>query len=54
MESQEEHLSEDATSSTDLELVTLDNLRCSQPSSLTAQPSRLQTYSSKQRRLQVI
>ena len=39
------------------ELVTLDNLRCSQPSSQpsssTAQPWRLQTYSSKQRRLQV-
>ena len=52
MEGQEEHLSED------LELVALDNLRCpqpsSQPSSSTAQPSRLQTYSSKQRRLQVI
>ena len=51
MEGQKEDLSED------LELVTLDNLRCSQPSSqpssLTAQPSRLQTYSSKQRRLQV-
>ena len=57
MEGQEEHLSEDATSSTDLELVALDNLRCSQPSSQpsssTAQPSRLQTYSLKQRRLQV-
>ena len=53
MEGQEEHLSEDATSSTDLELVSLDNLRCSQPSSSTVQPSRLQTYSSKQRRLQV-
>ena len=48
MEGQEEDLSED------LELVALDNLRCSQPSSSTAQPSRLQTYSSKQRRLQVI
>ena len=51
MEVQEEHLSED------LELVALDNLRCSQPSSQpsssTAQHSRLQTYSSKQRRLQV-
>ena len=51
MEGQEEHLSED------LGLVALDNLRCSQPSSQpsssTAQPSRLQTYSSKQRRLQV-
>ena len=47
MEGQEEDLSED------LELVTLDNLRCSQPSSSTAQPSRLKTYSSKQRRLQV-
>ena len=47
MEGQEEDLSED------LELVTLDNLRCSQPSSSTAQPSRLQTYSSKQIRLQV-
>ena len=51
MEGQEEDLSED------LELVALDNLTCSQPSSQpsssTAQPSRLQTYSSKQRRLQV-
>ena len=51
IEGQEEDLSED------LELVALDNLRCSQPSSQpsssTAQPSRLQTYSSKQRRLQV-
>ena len=60
MEGQEEPLSDtDATSSTDLELVALDNLRCSQPSSQpsastsTAQPSRLQTYFSKQRRLQV-
>ena len=60
MEGQEEPLSDtDATSSTDLELVALDNLWCSQPSSQpsaptsTAQPSRLQTYSSKQRRLQV-
>ena len=64
MESQEEPLSDtDTTTSTDLELVALDNLRCSQPSSQlsasqpssqpTAQPLRLQTYSSKQRRLQV-
>ena len=67
MEAQEEPLSDtDTTSSTDLELVALDNLRCSQPSSLpsasqpcsqpsasTAPPLRLQTYSSKQRRLQV-
>ena len=69
MEGQEEPLSDtDTTSSTDLELVALDNLRCSQPSSqpsasqLSSQPSaststapslRLQTYSSKQRRLQV-
>ena len=64
MEGQEEPLSDtDTTTSTDLELVALDNLRCSQPSSQpsasqpssqpTAQPSRLQTYSSKQRRLQV-
>ena len=62
MEGQEEPLS-DTTTSTDLELVALDNLRCSQPSSQpsasqpssqpTAQPSRLQAYSSKQRRLQV-
>ena len=48
MEGQEEPLSDtDATSSTDLELVALDNLWCSQPSSQpsastsTAQPSRL-------------
>ena len=64
MEGQEEPLSDtDTTTSTDLELVALDNLRCSQPSSQpsaslpssqpTAQPLRLQTYSSKQRRLQV-
>ena len=69
MEGQEEPLSDtDTTSSRDLELVALDNLRCSQPSSQpsasqpssqpsastsTAPPSRLQTYSSKQRRLQV-
>ena len=60
MEGQEEPLSDtDTTSSTDLELVALDNLRCSQPSSQpsastsTAPPSRLQTHSSKQRRLQV-
>ena len=69
MEGQEEPLSDtDTTSSTDLELAALDNLRCSQPSSQpsasqpssqpsastsTAQPLRLQTYSSKQRRLQV-
>ena len=60
MEGQEEPLSDtDATSSTDLELVVLDNLQCSQPSSQpsastsTAQPSRLQTYSTKHRRLQV-
>ena len=60
MEGQEEPLSDtDTTSSTDLELAALDNLRCSQPSAsqpssqpsastLTAQPSKLQTYSSKQ------
>ena len=69
MEGQEEPLSDtDTTSSTDLELVALDNLRCSQPSSQPsasqpssqpsastsiAPPSRLQTYSSKRRRLQV-
>ena len=69
MEGQEEPLSDtDTTSSTDLELVALDNLQCSQPSSQpsasqpssqpsastsTTPPSRLQTYSSKQRRLQV-
>ena len=47
MEGQEEDLAEN------VELVALDNLRCSQPSSSTAQPLRLQTYSSKQRRLQV-
>ena len=60
MEGQEEPLS-DTTTSTDLELVALDNLQYSQPSSQssasqpssqpTAQPMRLQTYSSKQRRL---
>ena len=69
MEGQEEPLSDaDTTSSADLELAALDNLRCSQPSSQpsasqpssqpsasssTAQPLRLKTYSSKQRRLQV-
>ena len=69
MEGQEETLSDtDITSSTDLELAALDNLQSSQPSSQpsasqpssqpsastsTAPPSRLQTYSSKQRRLQV-
>ena len=60
MENQQEPLSDmDTISSTDLELVALDHLRCSQPSSQpsastsTALPSRLQTYSSKQRRLQV-
>ena len=56
MENQQEPLSDtDTTSSTDLELVALDNLRCSQPSASTstAPPSRLQIYSSKQRRLQV-
>ena len=69
MEGQEEPLSDtDIASSTDLELAALDNLQCSQPSSQpsafqpssqpsastsTAQPSILQTYSSKQRRLQV-
>ena len=62
VEGQEELLS-DTTTYTDLELVALDNLRCSQPSSQpsasqpssqpTAQPLRLQTYSSKQRRPQV-
>ena len=69
MEGQEEPLSDtDTTSSIDLELVALDNLQCSQPSfrpsasqpssqpsasTSTAPPSSLQTYSSKQRRLQV-
>ena len=55
MEGQKEPLSDtDTTTSTDLQLIALDNLQCSQPSSQpTAQPSRLQTYSSKQRRLQV-
>ena len=71
MEGQEEPLSDtDTPSSTDLELVSLDNLRCfqpssqpsaSQPSSQTSaststappSPSRLLTYSSKQKRLQV-
>ena len=60
MEGQEEPLSDtDTTSSTDLELAALDNLQCSQPSSQpststsTAQPLRLQIYSSKQRRLKV-
>ena len=53
--------SSDTDTSTDLQLVALDNLRCSQPSSQpsastsTAPPStvRLKTYSSKQRRLQI-
>ena len=69
MEGQEEPLSDtDTTSSTALELVALDNSRCSQPSSQpsasqpssqpsvstsTAPPLRLQTKSSKQRILQV-
>ena len=56
MENQQEPLlDKDTTNSTDLELVALDNLPSSQPSASTstAQPSRLQTYSSKQRRLQV-
>ena len=60
MENQQKPLSDtDTTSSTDLELGALDNLQCSQPSSQpsastsTAPLSRLQTYSSKQRRLQV-
>ena len=64
MKGQEEPLSDtDTTTSTDLELVALDNLPCCQPSSQqsasqpssqpTAQPLRLQTYSSKQGRLQV-
>ena len=69
MEGQEEPLSDtDTTSSTDLELVALDNLQCFQPSSQpsvsqpssqssastsTAPPLRLQIYSSKQKRLQV-
>ena len=60
MDNQQEPLSDtDTTSSTDLELFALDNLRCSQPSSQpsastsTAPPSGLQTYSSKQRGLQV-
>ena len=52
MDIQQEPLSDtDTTSSTDLQLFALDNLRCSQPSSQpsastsTAPPSRLQTYS---------
>ena len=45
MEGQQEPLS-DTDTSTDLELVALDNLQCPQPSTLTAAPS-LQTYSSK-------
>ena len=58
MKSQEEPLSDtDTSTSTDLELVALDNLRCSQPSASTStappSTSRLQTYSSKQRRLQI-
>ena len=60
MDIQQEPLSDtDTTSSTDLGLFALHNLRCSQPSSQpsasasTAPPARLQTYSSKQRRLQV-
>ena len=48
MDGQEEPLS-DTDTSTDLELVALDNLQW-QPSTSTAPPS-LQTYSSKQRRL---
>ena len=56
MKSDEEPLS-DADTSTDLELIALDNLQCSQPSASTstAPPStaRLQIYSSKQRRLQI-
>ena len=46
MEGQEEPLS-DADTSTDLELVALDNLQCSQPSASTS-TAPLQTYSSKQ------
>ena len=58
MKSQEESLSDtDTSTSADLELVALDNLQCSQPSASTstAPPStlQLQTYSSKQRRLQI-
>ena len=58
MKSQEEPLSDtDTSTSTDLELVALDNLRCSQPSASTStappSTSQLQTYSSKQRRLQI-
>ena len=52
MEGQEEPLSDtDSTSSTDLELVALDNLQSTSTS--TAPLSKLQTYSSQQRRLQV-
>ena len=58
MKSQEEPLSDtDTSTSTDLELVALDKLGCSQPSASTStappSTSRLQTYSSKQRRLQI-
>ena len=53
MDGQEEPLS-DTDTSTDLELVALDTLRCSQPSTSTSTaPPSLQTYSSKQRRLQI-
>ena len=58
MKGQEEPLS-DTDTSTDPELVALDNLQCSQPfasaSTSTVPPSTalLQTYSSKQRRLQI-
>ena len=49
MDGQEEPLS-DTDTSTDLELVALDNLQCSQPSvSTSTAPPSLQTYSSKQR-----
>ena len=54
MDGQEEPLTGTDTS-TDLELVPLDNLQCSQPSASTstAPPPPVQTYSSKQRRLQI-
>ena len=53
MDGQEEPLS-DTDTSTDLELVALDNLQHSQPSASTSTaPPSLQTYSSKQRRLQI-
>ena len=53
MDGQEESLS-DTDTSTNLELVALDNLQCSQPSASTSTaPPPVQTYCSKQRRLQI-